>query len=128
MGLFSKKKTEDKKEEKKEEKKEQQTAIQPAAFLNNENILTIKAPRVTEKSQNLKMLRQYVFDVNKNANKIEVKKAIEKIYNVKVEKVRMINVPAKKRRAGLTIGRKPGYKKAIVTLKEGHQIEVIPQK
>jgi len=131
MGIFSNKKTDKEKKNKEEEKKEsneQKTASPASSYLNNKNILLIKAPRVTEKSQNLKILRQYIFDVDIKTNKIEVKKAIEKIYNVKVEKVRTINIPAKKRRAGVTIGKKAGYKKAIVTLKEGHQIEVIPQK
>ena len=80
------------------------------------------------KSQLLKEYRQYVFQTINDANKSEVKKAIEQIYNVKVEKVRMLEMPAKKRRAGATFGKKSGYKKAVVTLKEGYQIEVIPQK
>ncbi|MCX8016013.1 MAG: 50S ribosomal protein L23 [Patescibacteria group bacterium] len=88
----------------------------------------IKQPRVTEKSQLMKQVRQYVFDVDKKANKAEVKKAVEYIYNVKVEKVRIINISAKKRRLGATQGKKSGHKKAIVTLKEGYQIEIIPQK
>ena len=83
---------------------------------------------MTEKSQLLKEYRQYVFQTVNKINKSEIKKAIEQIYNVKVEKVRIIEIPAKKRRAGAGFGKKSGYKKAIVTLKEGYQIEIIPQK
>lgn len=125
MSLFSKKKTE--KEEKKDiETKKQDEVKKPDLF--NKNVLMIKQPRVTEKSQLMKQSRQYVFDVDKKANKVEIKKVVEYIYNVKVEKVRIINIPAKKRRLGVTQGRKSGHKKAIVTLKEGYQIEIIPQK
>ena len=141
MSIFSKKqpkpKNENKKikeatkeiEEKNEEKEvKQSTEKEREIVLNNKNILLIKHPQVTEKSQLAREFRQYVFNVVREANKSEVKKAIEQIYNVNVEKVRMINVPAKKRRAGHSVGKKSGYKKAIITLKEGQQIEVIPQK
>lgn len=131
MALFSRKKTDKKEEKEKVEKEVKQEAKQKEdkkLNLVNENILLIKKPRVTEKSQLVKKYRQYVFDVDKNANKTEVKKAIETIYNVKVEKVRIVNIPFKKRRLGVTQGKKSGYKKAIVTLKEGYQIEIIPQK
>ncbi len=129
MSLFSKKKsnTEEKSEKKKKEMNKEELSNKQT-FLNNKNILLIKQPRVTEKSQMLKQFRQYAFDVVKNANKNEIKKAIEKIYNVKVEKIRVINIPFKKRRLGVLTGRKSAYKKAIIILKEGYQIEVIPQK
>lgn len=129
MSLFSKKKSNtEEKSEKKEKEMNKEELSNKQTFLNNKNILLIKQPRVTEKSQMFKQFRQYAFDVVKNANKNEIKKAIEKIYNVKVEKIRVINIPFKKRRLGVLTGRKSAYKKAIVTLKEGYQIEVIPQK
>lgn len=66
----------------------------------------------------------YVFKVSKNANKIEVKRAIEKRFQVKVEKVNIVNLPGKERRRGRQIGWKAGLKKAMVTLKEGETLEV----
>jgi len=144
MSIFSSKKQEKNKSEKekkevkiKEEKKERKETIekenkQPlekkVKLTSNKNLLLIKHPHVTEKSQLLKEYRQYVFQTVNKINKSEIKKAIEQIYNVKVEKVRIIEIPAKKRRAGAGFGKKSGYKKAIVTLKEGYQIEIIPQK
>lgn len=99
------------------------TGVKNTAFFAHDVIIF---PRVTEKSHNVAHLRQYAFNVRKDSNKETVKKAIEHIYNVKVEKVRTSNVPAKKRRMGKVVGKKAGYKKAIVTLKEGFSIEVTP--
>lgn len=76
-------------------------------------------PLLTEKTQLVGGQNIYAFKVKKDANKKEVKDAIEKIFNVKVKKVRIINVKPKKRIRGRIEGRKPGYKKAIVILKEG---------
>lgn len=115
----------------KEEKKETEKPSlkkEGGGVIFNKNILLIKEPKVTEKSQSIQAYRQYVFNVVRQANKNEVKKAIERIYNVTVKKVRMINIPAKKRRSGRSVGKKSGYKKAIVTLKEGQQIEIMSQK
>ena len=84
-------------------------------------------PRITDKSNNVAHLRQYVFNVRKDANKDTVRKAVEQIYNVKVEKVRIANVPTKRTRTTRVMGKKYGYKKALVTLKEGFTIEVTPQ-
>jgi len=132
MGIFSSKKQTNKKEAGQQEIKKEIDEKKPLAKEGksalNKNILLIKQPRITEKSQSLKQFRQYVFDTIKKANKLEIKKAIEQIYNVKVEKIRIINIPSKRRRVELTFGKKSGYKKAIVTLKQNQQIEVIPQK
>jgi len=141
MSIFSKKQskkkeTEDQKilkEEKKSKEEKKETEKQPlksggSQIVSNKNILLIKQPKVTEKSQLIQTFRQYVFNVVRQANKNEVKKAIEQIYHVNVKKVRMINIPAKKRRSGRSVGIKSGYKKAIVTLKEGQQIEIMSQK
>jgi len=85
----------------------------------------IKAPVITEKSGNLGQERgQYVFKVDSKSNKTEIKMAIEKIFNVKVEQIRTINVKPKKRRVGRYTGLTNRYKKAIVTLKEGQSIEL----
>ncbi len=85
----------------------------------------IKSPLITEKATGLTKFNQYVFWVNKRANKIEIKKAIEGIYNVKVKKVRTMNMKGKTKRIRWgQEGKTPLWKKAIVTLKEGYQIKV----
>jgi large subunit ribosomal protein L23 len=84
----------------------------------------IIAPWITERSHNLMAENKYVFKVVKNSSKDEVKKAIESLYKVTVTKINSVNIPSKKRVRGRTVGRKPGFKKAIVTLKEGDKIEL----
>jgi len=86
----------------------------------------IKQPWVTEKATDLSGLRKYVFIVDRKANKSEVKKAIESIYGVKVEGVNIINTKGKAKRLGRSLGRTSAFKKAIVTLKEGEKIDVVP--
>jgi large subunit ribosomal protein L23 len=83
----------------------------------------LKSPHVTEKAIGLERENKYVFKVNKNANKSEVKKAIQELYGVGVINVNMINTPEKKRRLGRFEGFKSGYKKAIVQVREGDKIE-----
>jgi len=87
----------------------------------------LKRPHITEKATELTEENQYMFRVSKQSNKIEVKKAVEDVYGVIVEKVRIINVPPKKRRLGKTHGWRKGYKKAIVKIKKGQEIEVLPR-
>ena len=84
----------------------------------------IKAPVITEKSQMDKANGKYTFKVDPKANKIEIKQAIEKIFNVKVKSIRTINVKPKKRRVGRYTGMTNRSKKAIVTLKEGQTIDL----
>jgi len=86
----------------------------------------IKQSWVTEKATDLSGLRKYVFIVDRKANKSEVKKAIESIYGVKVEGVNIINIKGKAKRLGRSLGRTSAFKKAIVTLKEGEKIDVVP--
>lgn len=76
----------------------------------------------TEKAGFLNSFNQYVFKVAGDANKIEIRKDIEKNYNVKVEAVKILNMPSKIRMLGRTEGIKSGFKKAIIKLKEGHKI------
>jgi large subunit ribosomal protein L23 len=85
------------------------------------------APYITEKSTALSQKNQYLFRVEKRANKNEVKKVIENLYKVKVIDVKIINVPAKRRRLGRISGWKKGFKKAIVRIKEGQKIEILPR-
>jgi len=84
-------------------------------------------PQITEKTTMLGQKNQYIFRVVRGANKNEIKKAIEKIYGVRVVDVKIINLPGKKRRIGRISGWKSGYKKAIVKIKEGQKIEVLPR-
>lgn len=89
----------------------------------------IKEPHITEKASYLGEQNKYVFNVYPKANKNEVKKAIEALYGVKAVKVNMVHSAPKKRRIGRSEGwrggLKKGFKKAIVTLKEGEKIEII---
>ena len=84
----------------------------------------LKAPVITEKSQIAKSEGKYTFKVDSKANKIEIKEAIEKIFNVKVKAIRTLNVKPKKRRVGRYTGLTTRYKKAIVTLAEGQTIDL----
>lgn len=85
----------------------------------------IKAPVITEKSSNIASNdRKYVFKVDAKANKSQIKDAIEKIFNVKVEKVNTVNVHPKKKRVGRYSGMTNKYKKAIVTLVNGNKIDL----
>ena len=85
----------------------------------------IKGPIITEKSMGLKETQNTItFSVDINANKIQIKQAIEKIFNVKVESVNTINVRPKKKRVGRYVGKTNRVKKAIVKLKEGSSIEL----
>lgn len=68
---------------------------------------------------------KYVFEVNRNANKVEIGQAVEKLFKVKVVDVHVMHVLGKKKRAGKIVGQKSSWKKAIVTLTEGNRIEVI---
>ena len=84
---------------------------------------------ITEKvNGQMEKSSRYTFEVDKRANKLEVKKAVEEFYGVKVEGVNTIVVPAKNKsrftKAGLLRGRKSGYKKAIVKLAEGESIDL----
>ncbi len=84
----------------------------------------IISPIVTEKSTNLSEQNKIVFKINKNFNKKLIKKNIEKIFKVEVTKVNIVN---KKNRTKVTRGKKvkvPGFKKAIVTLKKGQNIDL----
>jgi large subunit ribosomal protein L23 len=109
------------------EKQEKKVQASPAKVRAYE---IIKSPHVTEKSTELGQKNKYVFKIYPYANKVEVRKAIEALYNVKVADVNIVHTPPKRRRLGRQEGwqggLKQGYKKAIVTLKPGDKIEIIP--
>lgn len=87
------------------------------------NIEIIKAPVITEKTNNLSSNNVYVFKVDRKANKTEIKQVIESKWNVKVESVNTTNTKAKRRRVGKYTGYTTPYKKAYIKLKEGSTIE-----
>ena len=85
----------------------------------------IKGPIITEKSSEIAQNNnQITLSVDTKANKIEIKDAVEKLFNVKVESVNTINLRPKKKRVGRYPGKTNKVKKAIVTLKEGSSIEL----
>jgi large subunit ribosomal protein L23 len=85
----------------------------------------IKKPLITEKSTIARDdANKYVFEVDRRANKIEIEKAVEKLFKVKVMNVRTMNMEGKKKRMGKVMGRKSDWKKAVVTLAPGQSIEV----
>lgn len=75
-------------------------------------------PIITEKAMDGVQEKKYVFQVAKSANKIEIKKAVEELFNVSVEKVTTVNVTGKFKRMGVHRGKRPDTKKAYVLLKE----------
>ena len=133
MALFGKKKEEKKPDQKdavKEEKEVKKTSAvksekkkEISALIKLSNKVLIE-PWITEKSHDLMAVNKYIFKVNKNSNKRSVKKAVEDLYQVEVIAVHVVNVRPKSRTFGRVTGWKSGYKKAIVTLKEGNKIEL----
>jgi large subunit ribosomal protein L23 len=86
----------------------------------------IKKALITEKSTVARdAANQYNFEVDPRANRIEVVRAVEKLFKVKVLSVRVMNVPGKKKRTGKVLGERRSWKKAIVTLAPGNRIEAM---
>lgn len=84
----------------------------------------IRRPLITEKSTRQKDdARQYAFEVRRDANKIEIQSAVERLFKVKVLQVRTVNVLGKLKRLGRRYGKRPDWKKAIVTLREEDRID-----
>ena len=84
----------------------------------------IKRPLITEKTNIQKEVsNQHSFEVHRGANRIEIKRAVEKIFKVKVAAVRTMQVKGKKKQRGRIIGRRRNWKKAIVTLMPGERID-----
>jgi large subunit ribosomal protein L23 len=84
----------------------------------------IRRPLITEKStQQKEANRQYAFEVHRDANKVEIQSAVERLFKVKVLKVHTSNVLGKVKRLGRKYGKRPDWKKAMVTLKEGDRID-----
>jgi large subunit ribosomal protein L23 len=84
----------------------------------------ILAPIVSEKSYHGSTLGTYTFKVHKDAHKTQIRQAVEELFEVKVERVNVISVPAKPKRRGQFKGIRPGWKKAVVQLRAGDTIEI----
>ena len=84
----------------------------------------VLSPLRTEKGSNLLPFNKYIFWVDRDANKIEIKNAVQEIYKVKVEKVNTVTARGKKRRVRYVEGKTPDWNKAIVTLKQGEKIDM----
>ena len=129
MKLFNKK-TKEKDEPKKiEEKPVDEQAVSPAASAlpkggDASSYRVVLSPHITEKGTIAGEQNKYVFRVAESANKLEIKKAVRGLYKVDVAKVRVLYVRPKTRQVGRREGHKPGFKKAIVTLKEGSKIDL----
>ena len=86
----------------------------------------IRIPLLTEKGHDLKeKYNQVVFRVDRRANKVQVKEAVEEVFKVKVKNVNIMNVQGKKKRLGRNEGKRADWKKAVVTLQPGETIEII---
>jgi large subunit ribosomal protein L23 len=84
----------------------------------------IKEPHITEKTSLQKGLANKIsFKVHKRANKIEIKQAVGTLFKTKVVDVRTMNVRGKRRRVGRNLGKRPDWKKAVVTLESGENVE-----
>lgn len=84
----------------------------------------LKAPVISEKSTiAAEANKQFVFNVQKQATKNQIKQAVELMFEVKVDSVRVLNVKGKKKRFGQILGKRSDWKKAYVKLKEGHDID-----
>jgi|SRR3989344_5362390 len=114
MSWFSSKKN---KEEKEEQKEEAVPVTQLPSGGSAEAYRVVLSPHVTEK-----IFGTYAFRVSDDSNKTSIKKAINALYNVTATGVKIIRLPAKKRRIGRYEGEKSGFKKAIITLKKGETI------
>jgi large subunit ribosomal protein L23 len=121
------------KTEKEESKKEEVKKMRPLADQKKipQAYRVIREPHITEKATFLIDQNKYVFKISPEANKVEIKKTVEALYGVKVEKVNLIHMAPKKRRLGRTEGwrhgLKKGFKKAIITLAKGEKIELLPK-
>ncbi len=129
--LKSKKEVEKSREKKeiKTEKKAEESLVKKSVKRNEKEVKVLSneviiKPLVSEKATTLAGLNKYIFVVNKNFNKREIKNSVEKLHKVNVLGVNIIKIPKKKRRLGKSEGFKKGYSKAVVTIKAGQKIEV----
>lgn len=84
----------------------------------------LRRPLVTEKGTYLQEQNKYLFEVAINANKPQIKQAVEKAFDVTVKSVNLMTIAGKKKRYGRAITKRPDWKKAVITLKEGDSIQI----
>lgn len=95
-------------------------------MINEERLLkVILAPHISEKATIAAENNTVVFKVLKDANKTEIKQAVEKLFEVEVSSVRTVNNKGKVKRHGASFGKRSDWKKAYVSLKEGHDIDFV---
>ena len=131
MAIFNKKNNKKKADNKDEKEFEVQHEAAETAESLSDKILPgsadaykiIKHIYMSEKASMMATFNQYVFKVFPNATKSEIKKKIEKLFNVKVKDVKVLNMPRKRKDIGRHPGFRSGFKKAIVVLEKGHTIE-----
>jgi len=87
----------------------------------------VRRALLTEKSSKLRTQNKYIFEVDRRAGKSEIKQAVEELFKVEVVEVRTMNVSGKLKRLGRFAGKRPNWKKAIVTLAEGSTIDLLSQ-
>jgi large subunit ribosomal protein L23 len=96
--------------------------------MNREPRTIVRRAMISEKGTQLREKQNgYLFEVSRDANKIEIKRAIEAIFPVKVSSVRTMRVHGKPKRQGRYAGHRPDWKKALVTLRKGDSIELFEQ-
>lgn len=92
-------------------------------------ITVLKKPVITEKATKVGHLRQYVFEVDPNANKVQIRAALKQMFDVEIDSIRTVRTKGKVKqrmtRRGLQVGRTNLRKKAYVTLKEGQSIDIV---
>jgi len=91
---------------------------------NERTMSVLRAPHISEKSARLQEHNQYVFVISKDASKADVKKAVEDLFNVKVESVNVVSMKGKTRSFRFRSGARASKRKAYVRLAEGHTIDV----
>ena len=91
------------------------------------NLEIIKYPIITDKATRLVENNQYSFIVDRYSNKTQIKAAIEYLFSVKIQKINTCRLPRKKKRVGKSVGWKPQYKKAIVSLAKGDVIDLFTE-
>lgn len=94
---------------------------------DNISYRVLKQPHISEKASMLKKDNQYVFRVSQDANKRDIKNSVENVYSVDVLSVNVIKVPRKSRKVGKISGWRKGYKKAIIKIKQGQKIDILPR-
>lgn len=115
------------KEDKKTVETKKEAVLLPKERLSGEERVlagVIRRPHITEKTSGSVKDNKYAFIAGSGQNKHSIRRAVEARYSVAVTSVNIVNMPGKERKRGRQIGWRPGFKKAIVTLKEGQSIEI----